>query len=536
VPTVTTPVAIVGAGPVGLALALGLARHDVASVVLERSSSTSQHSKAAGIHIRTREVLRRWGVEDRFLAAGELVTELALRDAGAGDRALLTFDLRELADEVERPGLLMLEQHETERLLLEAVRATGLAEVVFDAEVVDLRQDAGGVELAVRTHHAGLRSVAADFAVGCDGASSFVRGTRCGCRSRAAPIRLRPMLADVAIGDDRDRMAWPRLHDGREGLTVALRLARWQVADHPPRQTMHRARPTTSPTPRCNDRVDTVLAAGPADGGVEQPLRDPPAIERTLAGLAASLLAGDAAHVHSPVGGQGMNAGVQDANDLAWRLAAALEGADADRLFDAYEVERRTVVVGTVSRTTDVLTQDWSCRPPAWVRRGVFAVQRTALRVPALRRRALRRFGMLDLDLPASPLLRADDRAAGTRLPDPVVVTPDGRAVRLHRLLPVGWSLLEVADTTATDGAAAGGADVAVGGPGARGLPVDAVLRFGSGGLHDRTGSLSALLGGDEGWVLVRPDGHVAWARAGPTGSAADTGLLASAVRASAGR
>jgi 2-polyprenyl-6-methoxyphenol hydroxylase-like FAD-dependent oxidoreductase len=532
VPTVTTPVAIVGAGPVGLALALGLARHDVASVVLERSSSTSQHSKAAGIHIRTREVLRRWGVEDRFLAAGELVTELALRDAGAGDRALLTFDLRELADEVERPGLLMLEQHETERLLLAAARATGRVEVVFGAEVVGLQPGRDAVELRVRTDDGEHRRVVADHAVGCDGAGSFVRDAL-GLPFEGRTYRLRPMLADVAIDDARDRAAWPRLHDGPEGLTLALRLAagRWRI--------IHLARDDRAPGDDVPDaevqrRVDTVLGAGPAT--VRWSSRF--AIHRRASPrfrVGRVLLAGDAAHVHSPVGGQGMNAGVQDANDLAWRLAAALAGADADRLFDAYEVERRGVVVGTVSRTTDVLTKT-VLQAPGWVRRGVFALQRTALCVPALRRRALRRFGMLDLDLPASPLLRADDRAAGTRLPDPVVVTPDGRAVRLHRLLPVGWSLLEVADTTATDGAAAGGADVAVGGPGARGLPVDAVLRFGSGGLHDRTGSLSALLGGDEGWVLVRPDGHVAWARAGPTGLAADTGLLASAVRASAGR
>lgn len=338
--TTAAPVAIVGAGPVGLGLALGLACHDVPSVVLERAPTTSEQSRAAGIHIRTREALRRWGIEDRFLAAGDLVTELVLRDVRARDRPLLGLDLEELADEVERPGLLMLEQSETERLLLEAVRATGLAEVVFDAEVVDLRQDAGGVELAVRTHHAGLRSVAADYAVGCDGASSFVRGAlRLPFEGSTYPLR--PMLADVAIGDDRDRMVWPRLHDGREGLTVALRLARgkWRIihlADDAPDEA------DEVPDAEVQRRVDTVLAPGP----VEVVWSSRFAIHRRSSPRFRAgrvVLAGDAAHVHSPVGGQGMNAGLQDAHDLAWRLAAALEGADADRLLDAYEVERRTV-------------------------------------------------------------------------------------------------------------------------------------------------------------------------------------------------
>jgi 2-polyprenyl-6-methoxyphenol hydroxylase-like FAD-dependent oxidoreductase len=426
---------------------------------------------------------------------------------------------------------LMLEQSETERLLLEAVRATGLAEVVFDAEVVDLRQDAGGVELAVRTHHAGLRSVAADFAVGCDGASSFVRGAlRLPFEGSTYPLR--PMLADVAIGDDRDRMVWPRLHDGREGLTVALRLARgkWRIihlADDAPDEA------DEVPDAEVQRRVDTVLAPGP----VEVVWSSRFAIHRrSSARLRAGrvVLAGDAAHVHSPVGGQGMNAGLQDAHDLAWRLAAALEGADADRLLDAYEVERRTVVVGTVTRTTDAVTR-LVLQAPTVVRRGAFAVQRTALRVPALRRRALRRFGMLDLELPASPLLCADDLAAGTRLPDPLVVTTAGRAVRMHRLLPIGWALLEIAGDEApvgrrVDGRTSGNRSSQPG------LPVDAVLRFGPGGLHDRSGMLSGLLDGSEGWILVRPDGHVAWARPAPTGAAVDTAALAAAVRMSAGR
>jgi 2-polyprenyl-6-methoxyphenol hydroxylase-like FAD-dependent oxidoreductase len=109
-PPVTVPVAIVGAGPVGLALALGLARHGVRSTLIERNAGTSRYSKAPGVHVRTREILRRWGMEDRFLAAGMLENHLRLHRSGPGGGLLASVDFRELDAEADRPGLLILEQ------------------------------------------------------------------------------------------------------------------------------------------------------------------------------------------------------------------------------------------------------------------------------------------------------------------------------------------------------------------------------------------------------------------------------------------
>ena len=180
------PVAIVGAGPVGLSLALGLARRGVRSTVLERKPTTSAHSKAPGIHMRTREILRQWGVEEPFLAEGELLSDFSLHSAHPGRRPLLHVDFSCLADDAEQPGMLILEQGRTEALLLEAVRASGWCDVQFGAEVVGLRADRDGVRLTVRHRghagHAGdavegggQRAVDASFVVGCDGANSFVR-------------------------------------------------------------------------------------------------------------------------------------------------------------------------------------------------------------------------------------------------------------------------------------------------------------------------------------------------------------------------
>ena len=101
------PVAIVGAGPVGLSLALGLARHGVRSILVERKTATSRYSKAPGIHVRTREIFRQWGIEQRFLDLGVLRRTITLYSAGPG-RPLLSIDFSELDTEADRPGLLVL--------------------------------------------------------------------------------------------------------------------------------------------------------------------------------------------------------------------------------------------------------------------------------------------------------------------------------------------------------------------------------------------------------------------------------------------
>jgi 2-polyprenyl-6-methoxyphenol hydroxylase-like FAD-dependent oxidoreductase len=523
--TATEPVAIVGAGPVGLALALGLANHGVRSVVLEQASSTSEHSKAAGIHVRTREVLRQWGIEDRLLDAGHLVTELALHDVDRGDRPFFRVDLSELDDEAERPGLLMLEQSETERHLLEAVRASGLVDVRFDTAVTGLTQRDGDVALLVS--HAGREDViSASYAVGCDGASSSVR-RELGLPFEGSTYRLRPLLADVVVDDTRDGLPWPRARNGTDGITAALRLrpGRWRIlhlsgtahersgTDDEVVASAHGSEATV-PDAEVARHVEAVLGPGAVDVVWASRFRiHRRATPRSRRGRV--LLAGDAAHVHSPVGGLGMNAGVQDAHNLAWKLAAVLAGGERERLLDSYDVERRAVVAGTVSGYTDAVTRLY-LQSPARVRAGAFAVQRGALRLPGLRRRALRRMTMLDLGYGASPLLDPRDRAAGDRLPDLRLHAVDGTRHRLHTLVGDGAALLAVAS-----GAYDPARDPSV-------SAVDRLLRIGPRGLHEPTGTLRRWLGGRDGWILVRPDLHVAWARIDPDG-------LDTAIRGSLG-
>lgn len=486
-----TPVAIVGAGPVGLSLALGLARQGVRSTLLEQKAATSEHSKAPGIHVRTREIFRQWGIEERFLSAGRLIRTLHMNPADGG-HPLLSVDFSDLDGEADRPGILLLEQAQTEKLLLEAVRESGMCDARFGAEAVGLVSGTDGARLTIR-EGGGECSLDAEFVVGCDGGSSFVRGAL-GLPFEGITYSLRPMLADVRVEDERNSLPWPRLHNGRSGLTAAIRLrpGLWRIIRL---EGGEAAKGEEVPEWEVNRRVDEVLGNGPVEVVWASRFR----IHRRSSPrfrVGRVLLAGDAAHVHSPVGGLGMNGGIQDAHNLAWKLAYALRGGDLERLLDSYDVERRAIVVESVSGYTDFLTRTF-LQTPSIVRTGALFLWRLVFRIPRLRRINLRRATMIDLDYPPSPLLGYRERSAGVRLPNPVLRSPNGPDVRLHDLLPYGPVILDVAE------------DHALGIE----LPVKEIIRIGPGEYVDPSGSLRSLLGGKDGWILVRPDGHVAWAR-----------------------
>jgi 2-polyprenyl-6-methoxyphenol hydroxylase-like FAD-dependent oxidoreductase len=485
------PVAIVGAGPTGLALALGLARHGVRSVLLEQKEGTSRTSKAPAVHLRTREVLRQWGVADRLERAGSIRQPLTLHTVRPHRSRLLSIDFSELAAEAEEPGLLVLEQDETERILLEAVRESGLCDVRFRCRVRGLSHDGAGVRLHVEgADDAG--SIAATYAVGCDGAASTVREAL-GLPFPGMTYSLRPMLADVEIDDHRDALPQPRTWNGSGDFAFAVRLrpGLWRIVH------LERAEPAGEEVSADHvaPHVDVLLGRGPFrlrwGSRFRIHVRAAPRFRE-----GSVFLAGDAAHVHSPASGFGMNGGIQDAHNLAWKLARALAGPVSKRLLDSYDAERRDVVVEDTSRYTDRVTRLF-IQAPRIAREMAWTAMRAMLKVGPLRRRTLRRITMLDLGYDRSPLLRIRHRAAGTRVPDPLLRASDGRTIRLYRLLPVGPVLLDVAHAR----------------PFAADPPLPDVIRIGPGGFEDTAGLLRALLGNRDGWILVRPDACIAWAR-----------------------
>jgi 2-polyprenyl-6-methoxyphenol hydroxylase-like FAD-dependent oxidoreductase len=483
-------VIIVGAGPVGLSLALGLACHRVRSILVEKKEGTSRSSKAPVIHARTLETLRPWGVAQRLLREGRLAQSLTLHSAVPGSRPYLTLDFRELDETVDGPGLLILEQDRTEEILLDAVERSGWCDVRFGVEAVGLDQGRDGVTLRTRARDGGL--LEARYLVGCDGAGSFVRKAL-GLPFEGFTYGLRPMLADIRVGSPQDALPWPRIRNGPDGLTFAVRLkpGLWRLI----RLDLEDPVDEAVPDAEVESRAREVLGAPGEDVVWSNRFR----IHRRSAPRFRAdrvLLAGDAAHLHSPVGAMGMNAGIQDAGNLAWKLARALGGGSPERLLESYDVERRAMVVEQVAAYTDVITR-YVIQSPGVARAGIFQLLRTALKAGPLRRKAAGRTMMVDLRCPASPILDPSERAAGRRLPNPLLRGPLGGTARLHDLLPLGPALVEVTGRSRFPSHA-------------HGLPL---VRIGPQDHEDPSGALRRLLGGRDGWILVRPDQHIAWAR-----------------------
>lgn len=347
-------VAVVGAGPVGLTLASMLSGYGIRTTVLDKAKGPADHSRAAVVHARTLETLEPLGVVDEMVAKGVVVPHFGVRDR---DRRLLAIDFEDLP--TTHPYTLMLPQDETERILHETLRRHG-GEVQWGREVTAATQNAEGVELKVCSATHGEGRLRARYLIGCDGANSTVREAS-GIPFEGATYPQSFVLADV-------RMSWPLPEDevqlffSPEGLVVVAPLpggrhrvvATVDEASPEPSlsdvQTLLDVRGPRNPTPSIEEivwssrfRVHHRVASRFRDGGV--------------------FLCGDAAHVHSPAGGQGMNTGIQDAVNLAWKLALVLREQAPTSLLDSYENERRPVAQDVVS-TTDRLTRLATMRSP----------------------------------------------------------------------------------------------------------------------------------------------------------------------------
>lgn len=437
--------------------------------------------------MRTREVFRHWGVEDRFLAEGTLPRKLELQTPTS--RTLVTVDFSALDCEVDQPGVLFLEQARTEKLLLDAVRETGLCDVCFGNEAVTLEQAENTVRLKCR-EGSSEHTIEADFVVGCDGANSFTREAL-GLPFEGFTYWMRAVLADVRIRDERDKLPWPRLWNGTGGLTVAVHLpdGLWRL--------MHLARgepdaDETVPDPEIEKYVNQALGDGPFDvewkSRFRIHLRSAPTYR-----VGRVLLAGDAAHIHSPAGGLGMNAGIQDAHNLAWKLAAAMDDGDEESLLASYDIERRPVTAEDVSQHADYITKGF-LQAPAALRAPAFLLIRLLLAIRPIRRQILRRMTMIGLSYDQSPLLRSGARAVGNRLPNPLLRCPDGTETRLYDIAPNAAFLVHIADEATVDLC----------------VPVQHVIRIGAGAYLDPADLLRSTIGGN-GWILVRPDLYIAW-------------------------
>ena len=469
-------VVVAGGGPTGLMLAgeLALAGVDVA-VVEQRAGQDLVGSRAGGLHARTIEVLDQRGIADRFLSQGQV--------AQIAGFAWIPLDIGDLP--TRHPYGLALWQNRIERLLAGWVGELGVP-IHYGREVTGFAQDAAGVDVALSDG----RSLRADYLVGCDGGRSPIRKAA-GIAFPGWDPSTSHLIAEVEVAEEpewgtrRDALGIHGLSRLEDGGAVRVMV------------TEQRLGATGEPTLR--DLGEALVAVYGTDFGIHSPTW----ISRfsDMARQAASyrkgrvLVAGDAAHVHYPTGGQGLQLGVQDAVNLGWKLAQVVKGVSPDGLLDTYHTERHPVAARVLRNTMAQV-----------------ALLRTDDRTDALRDAVSELLGM---DEPrkrvAAEMSGLDIRydlgdghpLLGRRVPDLDLVTADGpRRVftLLHDARPVLLNLGEP-----------GGLDITP--------------------WVDRVRSIDATYAGD--WelpvlgrvaapaaVLIRPDGYAAWA-----GDGTDAGL-----------
>jgi 2-polyprenyl-6-methoxyphenol hydroxylase-like FAD-dependent oxidoreductase len=321
-----TEVIVVGAGPTGLLLAGDLAEAGIDVTVLERRDGTiSNLSRAFGVHARTMEALDARDLADQLVPTGAALRTLKLFEK-------VEVDLGTLPSRY--PYLLITPQHHVEDLLLARARKAGVT-IVDDAEVTGLTQDADGVTVTTST-----RTYRAAYVVGADGFHSAVREA-IGQPFPGKSVLKSIMLADVLVTEPPAETVTVNGVGDAFAFVAPFgdgyyRVFAWD---------RHRAVPDTEPLTLEEVREVTRRSLG-TDLGMHDPrwLSRFHSDERQVPNYRVGrvFLAGDAAHVHSPAGGQGMNTGMQDAANLSWKLAAVLRGAPAE-LLDTYQAERHPV-------------------------------------------------------------------------------------------------------------------------------------------------------------------------------------------------
>jgi 2-polyprenyl-6-methoxyphenol hydroxylase-like FAD-dependent oxidoreductase len=477
-------VVVVGAGPTGLMLAGELGRAGVRTLVLDAATERSRQSRAGSIQPRTAEVLDARGLLDPLLAGRPPAGTVG------GHLAGLPVPLDYRPWQTRWPHPVTMPQYDLEVFLVERLAALPTVRLRTGCALTELTADDGGATVVASD---GTRLRAA-YLVGCDGAHSRVRAAT-GVAFPGRSGRYGMVASDITLSGP-DLAGLPhrlehfsqavRAHGEQQALLSPLRDGVWRfLFGGPDQQGVPRDVPVTE------TEIAKALQIACGDGlrltGVRHASRFSDAsrqVERYRLGRV--LLAGDAAHIHLPAGGQGINLGIQDAMNLGWKLAAHLRGDAGDALLDSYHDERHPVAARVLANTR---AQGVLMSPADPDVADVRDLLTDLLRLPAANRRVAGTISGLDVRYgpgdAAEPLL-------GARLPDVALHTGAG-PTRVAELLRTGRGLLlEFADPGRAPAGWADRVDTVAAGPrtddGLSGDPVEL-----------------------PGAALVRPDGHVCW-------------------------
>lgn len=467
-------VLICGAGAAGLTLAIDLARRGVSFRLVEKLDGPFRGSRGKGIQPRTQEVFEDLGILDRIVAAGGLYPPQREYHADGSYAESLVMEHGDPTPAEPYHLPLLVPQFLTEGMMRERLAELG-HRPAFGCELVGFAQDEDGVT-AQLTGAAGEETIRVRYLVGADGGRSFVRHAL-GIGFPGKTLGVRAVVADVRL-TGLGREAWHRFNEGEMDAQMSLcplagtELFQLQAPIPLEGDVDLSAEGLTAMVAGRTGRNDIHIhsVSWASAFAMNARLADRYRVGRVL-------LTGDAAHIHPPTGGQGLNTSVQDAYNLGWKLAAVAAGA-SETLLDSYEEERRPVAASMLGLATKLL----EAAKRGEMRRG-------------------REVHQLDIGYPESPLAlerpeRAGGLLAGDRAPDAPIRGAAGQAQRLFELFKgAHWTLL--------------GYDVQRQGvPPRAGLHIHIIGARGDlldDGGHFREGY--ALDSGD--WVVVRPDGYV---------------------------
>lgn len=350
-------VLIVGAGPTGLMLANQLVRRGVRVQIIDRHSGPAQQSRAMAVQARTMEIYSKLGIADQAIALGKAGTGANLWSAGAWKARIPLGDIgRDLSP---FPYVLILGQDDNERIMGRHLLDQGVA-VQWNTELLKFEQQADSITATLKTADGATRRIRTAWMAGCDGARSAVR-EQSGISFPGAPYEHVFFVADtVATGPMRpDELNVYLWRDGFHLLFPMRGQDHWRIVGMLPQRLLNRD----------NLTFEDVIPAVRDEAGADLQFRSCSwfstyRIHHRCAEKFRDrrcFLLGDAAHIHSPAGGQGMNTGLQDAYNLGWKLALVVQKRANPELLDSYEQERQPVaqrLLATTDRLFRMLVSD----------------------------------------------------------------------------------------------------------------------------------------------------------------------------------